>query len=139
MIYLTFFPTLNKFTLHFYLNKFNLNHKFTYEKSKEKINFVDVVVKIKEGRIINDLYCKYTDGRQYFHYDSCHADHIKRSICLVRHSDEKEYVLKRMTLMCTLKTLKYGFVKRDNLTILSRNMLKRPLNSLRVMNVIVKK
>ena len=32
-----------------------------------------------------------------------------------------------MTLMCTLKTLKYGFVKGEILTILLRNRLKRPL------------
>ena len=37
-------------------------------------------IKIKEGRIITDLYRKPTDGHQYLHYDSCHADHIKRLI-----------------------------------------------------------
>ena len=62
------------------LNKFHPNLKFTYEKSKEKINFLDVIIKIKEDRIITDLYCKPTDGHEYLHYDSCHADHIKRSI-----------------------------------------------------------
>ena len=39
-----------------------------------------MVIKTKERRIITDLYCKPTDGHQYLHYDSCHADHIKRSI-----------------------------------------------------------
>ena len=62
------------------LNKSHPNLKFTYEKSKEKINILDVVIKIKEGRIITDLYCKPTDGHQYLQYDSCHADHIKTSI-----------------------------------------------------------
>ena len=62
------------------LNKFHPNIKFTYVKSKEKINFVDVVIKIKEGRFIPDLYCKPTGSHQYLHYDSCRADHIKRSI-----------------------------------------------------------
>ena len=79
------------------LNKFHLNLKF-YEKSKGKINFLDVVTKIKEGRIITDLYCKPTDGHQYLHYDSCHADHIKRSIIfsqtlrLKRICSEKNYL-----------------------------------------------
>ena len=63
------------------LNKFPPNLKFTYEKSKEKIDFLDVVIKIKEGGIITDLYSKPTTGLQYPHYDLCHADdHIKRSI-----------------------------------------------------------
>ena len=61
------------------INKFHPNLKFTYEKSKEKINFLDVVIKINEGRIITDLYCKPTDGHQYLHSDSWHADDIKRS------------------------------------------------------------
>ena len=30
--------------------------------------------------IHTDLYCKSTDSHQYLHYDSCHAEHIKRSI-----------------------------------------------------------
>ena len=62
------------------LNKFNPNLRFTYEKSREKINFLDVVIKIKEGKITTNLFCKPTDGHQYLHYDSCHAEHIKRSI-----------------------------------------------------------
>ena len=86
------------------LNKFHPNLKFTYEKSKEKINFLDVVIKIKEGRVIADLYCKPTDGHQYLHYDSCHADHIKRSIIFSQTLRLKRIcsnVLKEMTLMCT--------------------------------------
>ena len=39
-----------------------------------------MVIKIKEGRIITNLYCKPTDGHQHLHCDLCHADHIKRSI-----------------------------------------------------------
>ena len=46
------------------LNKFHRNFRFTYEKSREKINFLDVVIKIKEGRITTNLSCKPTDGHQ---------------------------------------------------------------------------
>ena len=62
------------------LNKFHPNVKFAYEKSKEKINLLDVVIKIKESRIITHLYCKPTYFYQYLHYDSSHVNHIKRSI-----------------------------------------------------------
>ena len=120
------------------LNKFHPNLKFTYEKSKEKINFLDVVIKIKKGKIITDLYCKPTDDHQYLHYDSCDADHIKRSIIFsqtlrLKICSEKND-LKRMTL----NTLKNGFVKGDVLTILLRNRLKRPLDPLQVMRIIAK-
>ena len=58
------------------LNKFHPNLRFTYEKSREKINFLDVVTKIKEGEITTNLSCKPTYGYQYLHYNSCHAEHI---------------------------------------------------------------
>ena len=51
------------------LNKLHPKLKFINEKSKEQINFLDVVIKIKEDRIITDLYSKPTDGHQYLHYD----------------------------------------------------------------------
>ena len=49
-------------------------------KSKEKINFLDVIIKIKEGRVTADRYCKLTAGHQYFYSNSYYADHVKRSI-----------------------------------------------------------
>ena len=66
---------LNKFLKD--LNEFHPNLKFTYEKSKEKINFLDLVIKLTDGKIVTDLYCKPTDSHQYLHYDLCHAEHIK--------------------------------------------------------------
>ena len=70
---------LNKFLKD--LNEFHPNLRFTYEKSKEKIiNFLDLVIKLTEGKVVTDLYCKSTDSHQYLHYDSCYAEHIKRSI-----------------------------------------------------------
>ena len=68
---------LNKFLKD--LNDFHPNLKFTYEKSKEKINFLDLVIKLTDGKIVTDLYCKPTDSHQYLHYESCHADYFKRS------------------------------------------------------------
>ena len=32
------------------------------------------------GKITTNLFCKPADGHQYLHYDSCHAEHIKRSM-----------------------------------------------------------
>ena len=69
---------LNKFLKD--LNEFHHNLRFTYKKSKEKINCLDLVIKLTDGKIVTDLYCKSADSHQYLHYDSCHAEHIKRSI-----------------------------------------------------------
>ena len=110
------------------LSSFHPNLKFTYDKSKEKINFLDVVIKIKEGKIITDLYCKPAD---VLHYDSCHADHIKRSIIFSQ--------TLRLKRICSDKNDLNVHVKGDILTILIRNRLKRPLDSLQRMKIIVKK
>ena len=40
------------------LNKFHPNLRFTYEKSKEKINFLDVVMKIKDNRIYQKVFLR---------------------------------------------------------------------------------
>ena len=61
------------------LNKFYPNLRFIYEQLREKINFLDVVIKVKL-KITTNLFCKPTDDHQYLHYDSCDAEHIKRSI-----------------------------------------------------------
>ena len=61
------------------LNKFHPKLRFIYEKLREKINFLDVVIKIKEVKITTNLFYKPTDGQQYLHYDSCHAEHIRIS------------------------------------------------------------
>ena len=45
-----------------------------------KVNFLDVVIKIKNGRLNTDLYSKPVDNHQYLHYSSCHPKHIKKSI-----------------------------------------------------------
>ena len=62
------------------LYQFYPNLKFTHKKSKEKINFLDLVIKHTNGKTFSNLYCKPTDSHQYLYYDSCHAEHITRSI-----------------------------------------------------------
>ena len=42
------------------LNEFHSNLKFTYEKSKEKTNFLYLVIKLTDDKIFGDLYCKPT-------------------------------------------------------------------------------
>ena len=55
--------------------------RFSYERSRESLNFLDVIVKIQRGEFVIDLYCESTDGyHQYLHFDSFHACHTKTSI-----------------------------------------------------------
>ena len=59
-----FEENLNNFLID--LNEFHPNIKFTYEKTKEKIKFLGLVIKLTDGKIVADFYCKSTDC-QYLH------------------------------------------------------------------------
>ena len=75
-------------------------------------------IKIKESRIITDPYCKPTDGHQYLHYDSCHADHVKRSIMFSQTLWLKRICSEKNRLNVHLEDLKTWSRKRgypDNL------------------------
>ena len=62
------------------LNSFSPQFKFTHKRSRESLNFLDVIVKIQQGEFVTDLYCNSTDGHQYLRFDSCNASHTKTSI-----------------------------------------------------------
>ena len=62
------------------LNKFEPYLNVTHEFSKESLPFLDLKVKLLEGKIKTDLYLKETDRHQYLHYSSSHPNHTKRSI-----------------------------------------------------------
>ena len=62
------------------LNNFHPNLKFTHERSKEEINFLDVTVTVNHGKFITALYCKPTDGHQYLNFYLSHPSHTKSSI-----------------------------------------------------------
>ena len=38
------------------LNSFHPNLRFTHERSRESLNFLDVIVKIQQGEFVTDLY-----------------------------------------------------------------------------------
>ena len=58
--------------------------KFTIEWSKEKVNFLDVLV-IKQGnKLVTDLFTKPTDTHQLLHRASCHPNHTKREFHIAR-------------------------------------------------------
>ena len=69
--------SLKNFMMEF--NNFNPNIKFTYEFSETSINFLDLNVKLSDGKLQTSLYVKPTDRHQYLHFRSSHPKHTKRS------------------------------------------------------------
>ena len=86
-----------------------------------------MVIKIKEGRIITYLYCKPTDGHQYLHYDSCHADHIKRSIIFSPTLRLKKICCEKNDLNVHVEDLKTWFSKRGYPDYLIKEQVEKAL------------
>ena len=62
------------------LNNFTPNLSFNHGASKNCIPFLDLKVKLIDGKLETDLYMKPTDRHQYLHYSSSHPEHTKCSI-----------------------------------------------------------
>ena len=94
------------------LNNFNPDLKFTYESNEKEILFLDLKVKLNEGKTSTDLYIKSSDRHQYLHFTSSHPNHTNRSIMygqglrVKRICSEKEDFLKHM------REMKLWFLKR---------------------------
>ena len=86
-----------------------------------------MVIKIKEGRIITDLYCKPTDGHQYLHYDSCHADHIKRLIIFSQKLRLKRICSEKNDLNVHVEDLKTWFREREYPDYLVKEQVEKAL------------
>ena len=98
------------------LNNFNPDLKFTSESNEKQILFLDLKVKLNEGKISTDLYIKLADRHQYIHFTPSLSNYINRSIVysqglrVKRICSEKEYFLKNMRKM-KLWFLKRGYSK----------------------------
>ena len=85
---------------------------FTSEKNKKSIPFLDLNVKLVNGKLETDLHIKSTDRHQYLHYMSSHPEHTKRSIVYSQ--------TLRINRLCSLETgfnaqklrMKEWFIKR---------------------------
>ena len=68
------------------LNSINLSIQFTMEYSKDKIPFLDVLIKRNENGIWMDLYHKLADTQRFLPLTSSHPNHYKRNtlFCLAR-------------------------------------------------------
>ena len=62
------------------INSFHPTTKFTADWSKEKIDFLDVKVTLKNSVLSTDLFVKPTDTHQFLDPTSCHPYHCKKGI-----------------------------------------------------------
>lgn len=63
------------------LNSMDESIHFTMERSKFKMPFLDVLITVGDGGIIQtDIYSKSTDTHMYLNFKSCHPMHVKLNI-----------------------------------------------------------
>ena len=62
------------------LNYFHPSIKFTCEYSREKVNYLEVQVIVREGKLITNLNINQTDTHQYLDPSSCYPYHCTKSI-----------------------------------------------------------
>ena len=63
-----------------YVNSYHSTIKYTWEWSKTKISYLDVLVSLEYENISIDVYCKPTDTHQYLDSRSCHSKDAKWGI-----------------------------------------------------------
>ena len=63
-----------------YINNYHETIKFTTEKSRDSVSYLDVLVNRKGRALETDLYCKSTDTHQHLQRSSCHPWDVKKAI-----------------------------------------------------------
>ena len=94
------------------LNNFHPNLKFTHEKSKSSVNFLDMSVSIVDNKLETDFSCKPRDCYQFLHFNSAHSFHNKKLIAYCQGLRIKRLCSHYLS-KSTLKNWKFGFVKQD--------------------------
>ena len=74
---------------------------------------MDAVVKIKEGKITVNLFCKPSDGHQYLYYDFCYAENKKRSIVFSQTFRLRRICFQKNDIDSYLENLKEFLKKRS--------------------------
>ena len=106
-------------------NTFHPNLKFTHEKSKTSVNFLDVVVRINGDKFETDLYSKATDCHQFLGFNWAHPIHIKKSIVYSQGLRIKRLCSSTLAFENHLESMRSWFGKRGYPKKLVDNQLRR--------------
>ena len=98
----------------FRLNASHPNLKFTHDKSKVSINFLDVTVSINGEHFETDLYCKPTYCHQFLELNSAYPIHNKKSIVYNQGLRIKRLCSKKDAFKKHLESLRSWFGKRGD-------------------------
>lgn len=108
------------------INGINSHIQFTMEYSQEKLPFLDILIKIKNGnRIETDIHYKPTDSQQYLLFTSNHPKHTKTNIPFNLARRICTIVSNHQTRDTRLQELKTMLLKRQYPLLLIENGIRR--------------
>ena len=110
-------------------NNFHPNFKFTHERSRQEISFLDVTVRVNHGEFITNLYFKSTDGHRYLHFELCHPSHAKSSIIFSQALRIRRICSKKNDLVANVRKLKDWFKERGYPEDMVNKETKKALHS----------
>ena len=88
------------------LNSLHPCIKFTLDKSRTRLPFLDTSLTNENGKLQTDIYYKPTDSKQYLLYTSCHPKHTRNSIPYNLARRLKMIISEDNTLLVRLEELK---------------------------------
>ena len=71
------------------INNLNKGIKFTMDAHPTKNTFLQILLGVKNNKIITDIYYKPTDTFQFLPFTSCHPKHIKKNVPYVTYQQQK--------------------------------------------------
>ena len=121
------------------LNNFHPYLKFTSEKSKKSVNFLDVKVSLIDQNLSTDFFCKPFNCHQFLDFNSAHPIHVKKSIVFSRGLRIKRLCSSNVAFENYLESLKGWFQNRRYSKTLVDNQLKRVLETRQTSEQIYKR
>ena len=111
------------------LNEFHPNLRFTSEKSKTSVNFLDLTINLLDQELETNLYCKPTDCHQFLDFNSAHPLHIKTYIVYSQGLRIKRSCSSNLAIENHMKNLRGWFRNRGYPKNLVDNQLKRVIET----------
>ena len=107
------------------LINFHASIKFACEYSRENVNYLDVQVIVREGKLITDLHVKQTDSHQYLDPSSCHSHHCTKSIPYSQALRINRLYWENISFDLRCNELEEWLIKRNyNPTVVRKQILK---------------
>ena len=114
---------LEKF--HKFLNTLHPCIKFTIDKNRICLPFLDTLIINHNGQLQSDIFYKPTDSKQYLLYTSCHSKHTRNGIPYNLARRLKIIISEENTLLTRLEELKSYLLKQNYLPDLIDDSIRK--------------